>query len=164
MCKLSVDTMKETFGQKMQKWREAANVSQADLARRMGVSRNYISNLERDFSPTAKGGKPQPSVETCDKIAHALGVKVAEVRLAAGYAAPSEPEPTKDDVDRATEAARAAELIENFLHLPEEKQAQLLGIMRVMQGDPELMGLLKAPIEIVKLEDITESDVEEDEE
>lgn len=151
----------------MQKWREHANVSQAELARRMGVSRNYISNLERDFSPTAKGGKPQPSVETCDKIARALGVDIAEVRLAAGYAAPGEfalPEPPPeepDGVDRVAEAARAAELIENFLNLSPKLQTQVLAMIRVMQADhPELIEMMRPPVQIIRAEDLTESDVE----
>ncbi|HKX30191.1 MAG TPA: helix-turn-helix domain-containing protein [Blastocatellia bacterium] len=80
--------MAETFGQKLQGWRERADIQQAELARRVGVSRAYISNLERDFSPSSKG-RPQPSVELCDKIARALGAPVAEVRLAAGYAPPA---------------------------------------------------------------------------
>lgn len=78
--------MSDSFGKKLQKWREDARINQSELARRVGVSPNYISNLERDYSPTAKGGKPQPSVEVVDKIAKALGINVNEARLAAGYA------------------------------------------------------------------------------
>lgn len=162
--------MGETFGQKMQKWREAAHVSQAELARRMDVSRNYISNLERDFSPTAKGGKPQPSVETCDKIAHALGVRVAEVRIAAGYTPPGKPEswlsqkPDMDnrEIERQAEAARRAELIKNFDQLSPERQAQALAVLKVLQSDhPELLEIMTPPIEIIDDVDLTESDLKE---
>lgn len=132
--------MSETFGKKMQRWREAASISQAELARRMDVSRNYVSNLERDFSPTAKGGRPQPSIETCDKIARALGVKVAEVRLAAGYASPaqmetltiSEGEKTRDV---ESQAHRAAEMMDVFLRLPPDDQARALAMVKILQGD-----------------------------
>ncbi len=160
--------MSETFGQKMGRWREAANISQSELARRMGVSRNYISNLERDFSPTAKGGKPQPSVETCDKIAHALGVRVAEVRIAAGYVPPGKPETwmsQKPDIDdrereRQAEAARMAEMVRGFGSLTPERQAQVLAIIQVLQSDhPQLLEIMTPPIEIIDDTDLTESDV-----
>src|SRR5262245_44602236 len=81
--------MAKTFGQKLASWREKAGIKQKELAERIDVSATYISNLERDFSATAKGGRPQPSLEICDKIARALGAPIAEVRLAAGYAAPA---------------------------------------------------------------------------
>lgn len=75
--------MAETFGNKLQGWREKAHMSQAELARQLEVSPTYVSNLERDFSPTAKGGKPRPSVKLCVKIARVLGVPEAEVKAAA---------------------------------------------------------------------------------
>jgi transcriptional regulator with XRE-family HTH domain len=130
--------MNETFGQKLKQWREAANISQAELARRVEVSPTYISNLERDFSPTAKGGKPQPSVETCDKIARALGVKVAEVRLAAGYAPPSaaesRPREQTDQVkDREAEAIRTGEMIQNWTELSPERQVQALEFLKFLR-------------------------------
>jgi len=75
--------MSETFGKKLQGWREAARISQADLARKLEVSPTYVSNLERDYSPTAKGGKPRPSVKTCEKIARVLSVSESEVKAAA---------------------------------------------------------------------------------
>ncbi len=86
---VQTDMTQESFGTKLKKWRELEGVNQAELARRIDVSPNYVSNLERDFSPSAKGGKPQPSVEVVDRIARALHVSVAEVRLAAGYAPPN---------------------------------------------------------------------------
>jgi transcriptional regulator with XRE-family HTH domain len=81
---------KEPFGAHVQRWREKAGINQAELARRAKVSANYISNLERDFSPSSKDGKPHPSVAVVDRIARALGVSLAEARPAAGYARPDE--------------------------------------------------------------------------
>lgn len=125
--------MSESFGQKLQRWREAAHLSQAELARRMDVSRNYVSNLERDFSPTAKGGKPQPSAETCDKIARALGVKIADVRLAAGYAPPKGGDQNEEAKEIEAQAARAAEMMDYFLRLSPERQAQALAMIKILQ-------------------------------
>lgn len=77
------DDMGKTFGEKLQQWRESAHISQAEFARRLNVSPTYISNLERDFSPSAKGGKPRPSVKLCIKIAKVLGVPEVDVKAAA---------------------------------------------------------------------------------
>jgi transcriptional regulator with XRE-family HTH domain len=162
--------MKETFGQKLQRWREAAHVSQAELARRMDVSRNYISNLERDFSPTAKGGKPQPSVETCDKIARALGVKIAEVRLAAGYAPPAKSEEesaemkqeSEQAVDRAAEGARTMEMIENWAIMTPEEQTAALAFLKFLKAEnPEALRILGPRFKVKDSSDITQSEVEE---
>ena len=76
----------ESFGKKLQKLREAAGLNQSELARRADFSPNYISNLERDISPSSKTGKPRPTVEAVDRLAKALNVNVNELRLAAGYA------------------------------------------------------------------------------
>jgi transcriptional regulator with XRE-family HTH domain len=161
--------METTFGQRLKEWREAAGISQAELARRIEASATWVSNLERDFSPTAKGGKPQPSVETCDRIAHALGVKIAHVRIAAGYAPPGKPETwlTKEkEIDehareREAEAARRAQMIKGFDQLSPQKQAQILGILKILQSDhPELLN--NAPIEIISADDLRESDAEID--
>jgi transcriptional regulator with XRE-family HTH domain len=159
--------MANTFGQKLKEWREAAGITQAELARRIDASPTWVSNLERDFSPTAKGGKPQPSVETCDKIAHALGVRIAEVRIAAGYTPPGKPEswlikePEKDDKakEQQAQAARMADLIKNFGSLSPEKQSPVLAIVRVLQADyPELLKMLRLPIEIVETDSLSASD------
>jgi transcriptional regulator with XRE-family HTH domain len=128
--------MEETFGRKLQRWRESANITQAELARRVEVSPTYISNLERDFSPTAKGGKPQPSVETCDKIARALGVKVAEVRLAAGYA------PQGAHADTIEEALEMASYFEHK-GLSEANKEELRPLLQV--ADREVERLVSRP-------------------
>lgn len=140
--------MEDTFGKKLQRWREAANISQAELARRIEVSPTYVSNLERDFSPSAKSGKPQPSVETCDKIARALGVRIAEVRLAAGYAPPGQSEEvlmSKEDEERErkAQASRTAEMIENWTEMSPEEQARVLAVIKVLrEKHPESLEVL----------------------
>lgn len=131
--------MKETFGQKMQRWRESAHISQAELSRRTGYSRAYISNLERDFSPTAQGGKPQPSVETCDKIARALGVPIAEARLAAGYAAPEEVKAEKKKTITAEEALKNA----FFFHAKGLSQKDIETIRPFLEGVDKVIERLK---------------------
>lgn len=78
-----------SFGQQLAKWRKEAGMNQAELARRLKVSPTYISNLERDYSPSAKSGKPQPSKEFVDSVARVFHIPISEARLAAGYAPPT---------------------------------------------------------------------------
>lgn len=135
--------MENTFGQKLKRWREAAHVSQAELARRMDVSPTWVSNLERDFSPSAKDGKPQPSIETCDKIARALGVRVAEVRLAAGYA------PKGNQADTIEEALDSA-LYFDRKGLSELDRATLRPLLEVADREVERLTSQQAPTKLTR--------------
>ena len=73
-----VDTMSPTarqFGKRLRTLREAAGRSQADVAKRAGLSRVFVNQLE--------AGTRDPSLSTLTRLAKALGVTLAEL-LAAG--------------------------------------------------------------------------------
>lgn len=74
-----------TFGKQLKAWREEARLTQTQLAALAKVSVPYISNLERDFSPNTRSGKPRASVEICERLAKALKRPAAEVIYAAGH-------------------------------------------------------------------------------
>lgn len=64
--------MKTTFGQKLRDKRRSANISQRELATKVGVDYTYISKLENDrLSP--------PSAETIEKIAEVLNISPEEL-------------------------------------------------------------------------------------
>jgi transcriptional regulator with XRE-family HTH domain len=75
-----------SFGERLKKWRKAKGYTQKEAATALGVNVSYISNLERDFSATAKGGKPRPSLKFVERVSRVFGVPQSEVRVAAGYA------------------------------------------------------------------------------
>lgn len=155
--------MDKTLGELIQDALTRRGWTNAELARRSGFSATYIGNLIRDYSPGTKSGKPTrlPS-ETVDRIADALGESRSTFRISVGLL-PDETQSETEPNSRAMEAARAAELIENFLTLPPEKQTQILALIRVMQADhPELLEMMKGPVKIVKASELTESDAEED--
>ncbi len=61
----------QRFGKNMKKIREAKGMSQGDIYRATKIERAYISNLE--------AGKQNPTLETMEKIAKALGVSVEQL-------------------------------------------------------------------------------------
>jgi len=61
----------QQFAKNMKSIREAKNMSQGDIFRATKIERAYISNLE--------AGKQNPTLETIEKIAEALGVEVSEL-------------------------------------------------------------------------------------
>ena len=56
------------FAENMKKIREAKGMSQGDIFRATKIDRAYICNLET--------GKQNPTLETIEKIAEALGVTI----------------------------------------------------------------------------------------
>lgn len=59
------------FANNMKRLREEKKMSQGDIFRATNIERAYISNLE--------AGKQNPTLETIEKIAHALGVEVKDL-------------------------------------------------------------------------------------
>ncbi len=59
------------FAANMKRIREEKKMSQGDIFRATKIERAYISNLE--------AGKQNPTLETIEKIAQALGVEVSEL-------------------------------------------------------------------------------------
>lgn len=79
---------KETFGDWLRRKRADVGLSQTELAERAGVSKQYISNLERNLRQPVSNEIVRPSMDVVDRLARALGVPLREARLAAGYAPP----------------------------------------------------------------------------
>lgn len=123
--KLSVNyelMTEKSFGKRLQTWLDESNVkNQAELARLVGVSPTYISNLLRDFSPS-RTGKPQPSREIVDRLARVLSVPLAEAREAAGYNLPRKDESGDD---------RRNELLYIYDELNESRKQDILLIARL---------------------------------
>lgn len=59
------------FGKALREIRLKKNLSQGDIAEKLGVHRSYISGLER--------GKRNPSLLTIKKMAKAIGVEPKEL-------------------------------------------------------------------------------------
>lgn len=141
-------TIWQEFGPWLRSQRERSGKTRKQVATAIGIHVVQLARIETGESGTKR--------DTLDALIAELSLDAKEAYIKAGFM-PAE-EIGADD--QQTQAAMAAELIENFLMLPLEKQTQLLGIIRVLQTEhPEL---LKPPIEITRAENLTESDVEID--
>lgn len=89
------EEMKITFGQTLKEIRRSKNVSQRELADKVGVDFSYISKLENDRMPP-------PAAETIIKLAEVLDVP-AEVLLANSGKVSSE---LKDVISSSPEVMR----------------------------------------------------------
>jgi transcriptional regulator with XRE-family HTH domain len=58
------------MGEKIRQFRKRKNLTQAELARRLGVDRSTINKIEN--------GKIRPSLALLERIAHELGVSVKD--------------------------------------------------------------------------------------
>lgn len=150
--------MEKTLGELIQDALIKRGWTNAELARRSGFSATYIGNLIRDYAPGTKSGKPtRLPAETVDKLADALGESQSTFRKAAGLLPNgSDAEPVATEIiDRAAEAARAAELIKDFLTMTPEQQTRALVVLKALQAEhPDLIEMLKPPIEIIDEADL----------
>ena len=82
----------------MREARLEKNLSQRELALRIGKSPTYISYVETGLNPSSRSGVFKPGVEAVDRIAKALDIPVDSARIASGYA-PTEPDETHNILD-----------------------------------------------------------------
>lgn len=158
------DKHAELFADYMVEAMARTRLRQSEIARLTGLSRTTISQIVGKKPHSLTGKLLLPERETVDKIAKAFGDPVSKARRAAGYAGGSEKDERKSarDTERQAEAARMAELIKNFGSLSPERQAQALAVIKVLQSDhPELLEIMRPPIEIIDDVDLTESDLRE---
>ena len=90
----------KSFGEWLISERKKKTWSQDDLADRAGVSKNYISRLERNLPDPRTGAQPQPSRKVVEAIAAALGWSPEEPLRMAGYAAAVERDEWTEDEER----------------------------------------------------------------
>ncbi|MBP7817131.1 MAG: helix-turn-helix transcriptional regulator [Phenylobacterium sp.] len=68
---MSRDADLEAFGRALRHWRKQKGLSQEELAGRSDLHRNYVGLVER--------GERNASIKTMFKLAHALGINVAQL-------------------------------------------------------------------------------------
>ncbi len=120
------------FGKLVAQKRQELNLSQRELAQRVGKSATYINYVERGYNPSAKGGEFKPGVEAVDSIAKTLKLNANEARIAAGYA----PITAASEVDEET-----AGIFRDIDNLPPERKRiikkQIRAIVDTMLEDED---------------------------
>lgn len=69
---MSSNNSKNSIGKNIRNFRQEKGISQDRLSKLADLSLNTIVNIE-------SGGNPNPTIETLNKIANALGVKVDDL-------------------------------------------------------------------------------------
>jgi transcriptional regulator with XRE-family HTH domain len=131
--------MSETFGQRLVRWREAAGLTQGEVARRVGVTPTYIAHLEREAGPAGVGQEMRPMIEVVDAIAEALDVPLAEVRCAAGYDPPADSSASCEVVRNTFGESDFAALHHMYERLTPEQRRQLQPILEMVSRELESM-------------------------
>ena len=131
--------MSETFGQYLTRRREAARLTQAELAGRVGVTPTYIGYLERGSDPAGIGEEMRPRLEVVDAVAEALGVPVAEVRCVAGYDPPDDSPASCEAVASAFDESDFATLHRMHEKLNPERRRAFHIVMQMVRRELELM-------------------------
>lgn len=81
----------KTFGEQLRQRRKEKGWSQDELAERSGISKAYISTLERSQPHTITGALPRPYPDKIEKLANALDWNKIEARnLALGLSSSNE--------------------------------------------------------------------------
>lgn len=106
-------TQAEAFAAWLRETLAARNVTQSDLARRMGVARAHVSRWA--------GGTVRPEPASCRDMAKALGIDPLDVMAAAGWVA---------EIDDTRQ-----QVIELVRYLPEDKIADALQFLRFLTQD-----------------------------
>jgi len=72
----------ETFGKELRKFRKKAGLSQRDLAEKSGITRSYISKIEKNRMVNF------PSIPIIESLAEALGIDAVDLIIAADKSPP----------------------------------------------------------------------------
>lgn len=85
------------FGQWLRRKRHQRDLTVSQLADRAGVSKQYVSLLERSAAHPVTGKHVQPGLDKVESLAEALGADVDEARMMAGYEPTQAPEQFESD-------------------------------------------------------------------
>lgn len=107
------------IGRRLREIREARNLSQADIERRTGLIRCYVSRVEN--------GHTVPAVETLEKFARAL-----EVPMYALFYDEEPPKPLGMSSDSSRDARDLDQLWEALAKMPKQRRQLLLSLAQQM--------------------------------
>ena len=134
------------FGLWVKRKREAKGWTQEELAKRVGFSdRQTIYRIEAGASTKRS---------SVIKISKALGESPNEA-IAVAFGLPKTPESAADMAERQAEAARTAELVQNWMEMSPDEQARTLAMIKLLRGEhPEALEVLGPKFKVVTTDEI----------
>lgn len=130
--------MTKTLGQKVRIERATLNITQEELAKRVGVSRGYISDIERE-SDKINIGK-----DVIVALADALGVSVAYLMGLSEYPLAGMPDETlpEDKSSLQTLDTLTKEFLSIYQQLSDDKKGVLLNLAKMLRAgdEPRIIG------------------------
>jgi len=133
-----MDKNLDNFGEWLRARRLESGLTQEDVGRAVGVSKQHISNIERGQVHYESGSPSRPSIVVVDKLARLFNRPKTEARDAAGYGigeSASLPPST-------TSPAAAGDLVTIYLSLPPDQQRTILIIAKAL-ARPNLLEIDK---------------------
>src|SRR6201986_5637477 len=107
------DTERIRFGARLRHAREASRMSLGEVAARSGVTKSFLSRVERDIT--------SPSVASLVGICHALGLSPAEL-----FQTPQTTLVRRADRPRVADLPKAEEVVDTLITPAGERHATLL--------------------------------------
>jgi len=123
------------FGEWLRRWRKEFDMTQDEVGKAVGKTKQHISNLERQQEHYETGGFARPGIDLVDKLAKLFRRPISEARDIAGYGLKEEPSPPAESIEETLRYAqyfkgkglseRGIEAIRPFLEAL-DKQVELL--------------------------------------
>lgn len=128
-----MDKNLDNFGEWLRARRLESGLTQEDVGRAVGVSKQHISNIERSQVHYESGSPSRPSIVVVDKLAKLFNRPKTEARDAAGYGIGENASPPS-----ATSPTAAGDLVTIYLSLPPDQQRNILIIAKAL-ARPDLL-------------------------
>lgn len=125
-----------TLGKIIKEFRDLNNMTMDDFAKRSGLSKSYISILERETD--YRGNVINPSIETIDKVANAMSVDLdtvlSKIDQDIMINTSSEKQALTEFISDAEEAAAKWKFIKYcYEHASKEDKERVLSILRIRE-------------------------------
>lgn len=119
----------KTLGEIVADFRRKNDMSMGDFAKLCGLSKAYISQLERNINP-ATGKPPMPSINTIDAIARAMRRELNDVM----FEMSSDPQEIEDDKSADDISLIKHIFIEEIMAMTDDDAKQFYSLLEMWRG------------------------------
>jgi transcriptional regulator with XRE-family HTH domain len=91
----------KNLGDWLKYWRKEFRMTQPEVGEAVGVSKQHISNIERQQQHATSGAESKPSIEVVDKLSRLFKRPIKEARILAGYERQNHIDTVEEALDNA---------------------------------------------------------------